>query len=506
MNHVKDAATDAAQKPGTLVEGYVVEHEMRWHSMPEYLNIGFGGTEKAADSAELRDAAAIEHRRGRAVNAPKVSVTLSDYLSADYSQSPDDPSCDFGWFTPTASGGSIDDLLSCGDHNHCSGSDFYLDVRDASPSPSYTIPSFLFSKFGSTSKTATLSPDSATGLPSREPGSREGLSHLHLHSQQQNKHYYPLRTDAPNGHPQRQPQQQQAKQQQQQQDNPRRQNAVLGSALLHSIASNSSDGATGSSNSRSTANGSGLGLHGAGAAPRRTAANRMPEINQWHSLHRHVSRTGRLSASAASGNCTMHLRRTSFPISTRHFPEKPPTPKLAQSLSGGGAGSSRTSGGGGFGGRRVNGLGQPGRQNSSTGVGSPRVGEAALQAAGLVGAGEGKTASGQQQAQEDAGGEGGEGKLARLCEEVGRQPQLRKVKPKSYAWALTEIRVVKPRGFGVPPHAEYLVVACLGRQKLVAGWRRASDFGRLAAAARRAWMSKVRAGVSQGRRTTHFYC
>ena len=111
MNHVKDAAREGATPAGTVVEGIVVEHELRWHSMPEYLNFGFGTKDKAAGAAELRDIAAVDHRQGRAVIAPKVSVTLSDYLSADYSQSPDDPSCDFGWFTPTASGGSILSLI-----------------------------------------------------------------------------------------------------------------------------------------------------------------------------------------------------------------------------------------------------------------------------------------------------------------------------------------------------------------------------------------------------------
>ncbi|CAN0507563.1 unnamed protein product, partial [Laminaria digitata] len=389
MNHVKDASREGATPAGTVVEGIVVEHELRWHSMPEYLNFGFGTKDKTANPAELRDIADVEHRQGRAVNAPKVSVTLSDYLSADYSQPPDDPSCDFGWFTPTASGGSIDDLLPCGDHNNYynSGSDYYLDVH-ATPSPSYTIPNFLFSKFGSTSKTATLSPDSTTGVPSREPASRQGPSHPHHHRRS---------TDAPhNGHSQQQhqPQQQQAQLLlQQDSKNPRPPNAMLGSALLHSASGSSGGGGAGGGSSRSTGSGSGLGLPG--PPPRRTAANRMPEINQWHALHRHVSGTGALSAHAASGNCTLHLRRASFPISTRHFPEKPATTPRAKSLSGVGDG-----GGGGGSSRLVNGLVPHGRVNINM-VGSPS-GTAASPSSGLEGGGERKTPSGQQ-VQADAG-------------------------------------------------------------------------------------------------------
>ncbi|CBN78511.1 hypothetical protein Esi_0126_0074 [Ectocarpus siliculosus] len=93
-----DASRRDAHLPDTtLVEGYVVEHALRWksNSVAGYLNAGGGidlGAGAPADVAQLQ-------------RAPRVSVTLSEYLSAASPHA--DPSCDYGWYTPTASASSL---------------------------------------------------------------------------------------------------------------------------------------------------------------------------------------------------------------------------------------------------------------------------------------------------------------------------------------------------------------------------------------------------------------
>ncbi|CAM9757948.1 unnamed protein product [Choristocarpus tenellus] len=164
--------------------------------------------------------------------------------------------------------------------------------------------------------------------------------------------------------------------------------------------------------------------------------DRMSEINQWHYLYPLVSSSGTLAV-AQRYYASMHLRRHHFPLSTRHFPiRRTDTGRFDPQSTLGGSNSDRDS--------RSNGLTPP----NNLGVGA---------AVGRV----------------ESGGSG------------------RRKSTKSFAWALTEIRVVSGGPLWVPPHAEYLVVACLGGSRLVAGWRRSTDFARLAAHARKNWMPKA---------------
>ncbi len=193
-------------------------------------------------------------------------------------------------------------------------------------------------------------------------------------------------------------------------------------------------------------------------------------LNSWHTLYGSVSESGSLSS---RGRCVMHLRRASFLISTRTFPEKPPTPRR---LSGWGSG-----GGGGGGGAGQRG----GVKFLPHGQGGRGGGAAAAAAAAQL----------YRHHQATVGGGGGGGGSRKAGQKQREQQHSGSAKPKSYSWALTEIRVRKGSQHfpfpAEPPYAEYLVVACMGRERLVAGWRRASDFEKLAQAARRGWMPKV---------------
>lgn len=421
-----------------LIDGVVwdEEHSVRWQSMPEYLN--FDDIKNQIDPAEYHaplygthgsqgSSAGDGRKEDGSIGGrpPKVSVTLSDFLASEESCG----SCDFGWFTPSASGGSIDDLVAAGEGG----------VAFAEPgAPGYPNQPLAASEYASTVNTAPLSPLSAADKASREgcaPASREDFGHL-----SQSSHF--------------------------------RAAGVTGSISFGASFFKGASGSDSSGGVRSIGDsGAGRGVQGLGAGVsagsvavgasrllrRASTSNRMPEINQWHALHRHASSSGPLAAeSAGDGMCTFHLRRLSYPISTRHFPEKLPETRGSRSSRG-----------------RVH-------LNGGSPVTSGGIKRYAHEAAAAVCPGE---AIGPW--------EGG-GLSLRDSEE----PQLRKAKPKSYAWALTEIRVVSGTSPWVPSRAEYLVVACLGHGKLVAGWRRASDFARLARIARRCWMSKVRAWVA----------
>lgn len=426
------SSSTLAPSSSTLVDGVVwgSENKVRWQSMPEYLNFGARSRKQHGSLAEYDS-----HKWGGAGivanRPPRVSVTLSDFLAqTEDVQSPG--SCDFGWFTPSVSGCSIEDLLPA------------AESEPAYATPTYDHhlhPTFIATAFGSTAKTASLSPLSfADGRVSGDVGSPspEGMRKRDPH--------------AGNGHQTNGHTNGEAKQQQQR------------AAPAYGTSRTAGGGIC-----STTSSGYCVPILPTSAPlPVARRTNRMSEINQWHALHRHVSNTRSLAAgSEGSGACTMHLRRSSFSLSTRHFPEKPvEVGSLDHSASrGGGKGD-------GWGGR---GAGLSGRGAASSLLnGSPAPSDRAAR----------RTVDGKA---EGAGVGGWEG---RICE--AERPTLRKVKPKSYAWALTEIRVVSGVSPWAQPRAEYLVVACLGRQRLVAGWRRASDFEKLARVARRAWMSKVR--------------
>ena len=159
--------------------------------------------------------------------------------------------------------------------------------------------------------------------------------------------------------------------------------------------------------------------------------------------------------------CTMHTRRPSLATSTRHFLEKPVLTE--------GVPTTRLKDGDGAAGRSIGGTNPDG---SSMHRGSK---DSKMNAV---------TATEVRYCGEDARGLG-------LSSGIKQKRSLRRAKFRSYAWASTEIRVVTGAGSWDPARPEYLVVASLGRGRLVAGWRRASDFKTLASVARKALMSKV---------------
>lgn len=137
---------ESADTRETLVEGYVVDHGLVWdaklvksHSVGGFLNL-------ALDERQTMQQPQQQRQR-----PPKVSVTLSEYLSA---ASPNaDPSCDFGWFTPTASASS---LLAADSQDGGGGGGAY-----PAPSPTHARTTFLFpSTRVDSGKTASLSPES----------------------------------------------------------------------------------------------------------------------------------------------------------------------------------------------------------------------------------------------------------------------------------------------------------------------------------------------------------
>lgn len=418
-----------------LVDGVVWDDEqpVRWQSMPEYLN--FDVIKKQVDPAEYHaplhgghgsrgtgDASGRDDESSIDTRPSKACITLSDFLASEESCG----SCDFGWFTPSASGGSIDDLVTAAEGG----------LAFAEPgAPGYPNQPLAASEYASTANTAPLSPLSASREGSA-PYSREDLGHLSVgsHAPVWKAGLSMLTSSSLRGG-----------------DNSY--HSAVGSGSRNSVYGQvAGRGGRGSS---AVGSGSSMTVGASRLLRRSSASNRMPEINQWHTLHRHASASGPLAAeSEGGGMCTMHLRRSSYPISTRHFPERPPDPRGPW-----GSGGSR-------GVVKLNG-GSPVISNK----GSKRAYD---------------TARGTSMGEGPGGWEGGGFGLKETDEH-----QLRKAKPKSYAWALTEIRVVTGSSPWAPPRAEYLVVACLGQGKLVAGWRRASDFARLAKVARRYWMSKV---------------
>lgn len=471
----------------------MVQHAVRWQSVPEQLNFGLSTVKMGDDlfdsstnSVPPGDGDGVSRgsysQQGRAIpRPPRVSVTLSDYLAADFGQSPDDPG-DFGWFTPSVSGGSIEDLLPSSD------------IRDTYPAPSPTYPRtpLLFKAWDSTQKTASLSPESvADDLASypREAPSPEGPADSNGKQQTSFTSFCrpPGGSAASNAAANSGtiasgiPQDQQQKHEEQQRFMPRGESTLP----CNSSSSTSNDvnerAYITAATSGATASTSG---NKRGSLPAyRPSQKKMADINQWHALHPYASSTGPLAASSEGGGaCIMHLKRPTFPISTRHFPEKAPTPTAAWNR----------------GGRERGWRGGETQHNDRANLkGSPVLfGTRGTTAPGACEAGlrDGRhdSRTSPSSSQDDARGSGGTG--GRANSSMG--PRLRKSKAKRFAWALTEIRVVAGSAPWCPPRAEYLVVAVLGRGKLVAGWRRASDFERLAIVARQSWMTKVR-GKSQ---------
>lgn len=457
MQHIDEDAAVSTASSSTVVEGFLVNKTVRRQSMPEYLNLIGGAT--ITDEARDTGAAARAVPSGQPV---RVSVTLSEYLSTDFTPSPDDPNSDFGWYTPTASGGSIEDLLP--------GDDVPESYFFEAPSPAHGPR--LFDNLGSAANTSSDSSSSIRDRPSsRDATVREGKGKGTPASSRDALGVLPPKVrlesttadepaaQAPATHA------------------PHAKEIVVHHHHLHRKHYSQPVAPTHAGDSLSVnrvvghgGGGAGSGIHGVSLSrslllPRKRA-NRMAEINQWHPLHSDVSCSGRMAAggegSSGSDTIIMHIKRPSFPISTRHFPEK----SLALRAS------------------------HPTRLRDGDGAGAPQGGSATGRASAIVPGGArgvamaATTAAFPFRAEET-------NKLA-LAISVEEQQPLRKVKPGSYAWALTEIRVVQGATPWEPARAEYLIVACLGRERLVAGWRRASDFKRLAQVARKAWMSKVR--------------
>ncbi|CAN0181256.1 unnamed protein product, partial [Ectocarpus fasciculatus] len=465
-----DARRDAHLPDTTLVEGYVVEHALRWksNSVAGYLNAGDGIDAGGGGAGAPADVAQFQR-------APKVSVTLSEYLSAASPHA--DPSCDFGWFTPSASASSLPAAENSVQEGLC---------FPAPPSPS-AYPSSLPWQGNrvevESTHTASLSPESIV-LGGGSGSSRSSTTAVHeangcANSGRGKNLEGDDNTPPPGGF-----------------DNSRsstnggsgslstRNAQLLEQHLALAPGSNASSRTScnvrygGGIGGRRGGDCSGEGAAGqrsivapnaaaaAGAAasstgsmgvrllPVKKARSTTTHLNSWHTLYPTVSSSGRLSAASWSGRCTMHIRRTSFPISTRHFPEeKPPSPNKRRSdrIAGGGSGS-------------------------SWGSGRPLNGSPLLHGRGRDGAAAAAAATIQKEEQQQ------------------QESPPKASRPKSYSWAVTEIRVVRPDlrfPLGpAPAYAEYLVVVCMGREKLVAGWRRASDFEKLAGIARKAWMPK----------------
>ncbi|CAM9519453.1 unnamed protein product, partial [Hapterophycus canaliculatus] len=425
-----------------IVEGYVVEHSLLLKSR----SVGYLSEMGAADEATTTTTAT---RR-----PPKISVTLSEYLSAA-SPNPD-PSCDFGWFTPTASASSL--APAAGD---CQEGFF------AAPSPSSHHPtSFLFPSTSaeSAANTVSMSPEpivlgngggrekslqsscntSAAPVPARAAvadnsgcgGGPRQVSFRGNGAISQEPGSWALPKD----------------------QNRRQRGAALGSSAAgYETSSAAGDGGDGS-----------LGEGGMGVRLLPVAHSRSTtaHLNSWHTLYPHVSDRRKL-ASVLLGRCTLHLRRTCFPISTRHFPEKPPTPRMRALGSGRNASASSCC-----------------RSSRSSSSSSSSSSNGKVEGAGC------KVSNGPPPLRGSAGGA-----AISLQQQQQQQQQQRRdcgvedSRDESCSWAITEIRVVRPP-VGAP-FAQYLVVVCMGREKLVAGWRRASDFEKLAWVARRAWMSQA---------------
>ncbi|CAM9540659.1 unnamed protein product [Scytosiphon promiscuus] len=450
-----------------IVEGYVVDHSLLLKSR----SVGYLSEMGAGEEAATATTTATARR------PPKISVTLSEYLSAA-SPNPD-PSCDFGWFTPTASASSLAPAAG-----ECQEAYF------GAPSPSSHPTSFLFpsASIESAARTAvSMSPDSvvfgngggggdsslqcscraasaataaASGAAARENNSGYSRGSRQVSFQQDGSQEPPPSSIV-------------------RKDRHSRPTPAGSSSGGYAAAAGTADDGTGGG-------GGGEGSMGVRLLPVAHSRSTTAHLNSWHTLYPHVSDRRRL-ASVLLGRCTLHLRRMSFPISTRHFPEKPPTPRT-RSLGGG---------------RNASASSCSNSSNSSSNSSSSSNSNGKGEGTGLKvsngpplarGSATGATTSQQQQQQQQrrdgggrddpsagrtGGGEAGGG---------GGGPRKRQ-QQQSCSWAITELRVVQPP-VGAP-FAQYLVVVCMGREKLVAGWRRASDFDKLARAARRAWMSKA---------------
>lgn len=439
-----------------IVEGYVVDHSLLLKSR----SVGYLSEIGAGEAAFSTTATTATTR------PPKISVTLSEYLSAA-SPNPD-PSCDFGWFTPTASASSL--APAAGDA--LDGGYF------AAPSPSSHHPSsFLFTSASIESSTKTLAISPESDAFGSGGGVDESLQ-CSCTTVQAQAQAGAANNSSGGGGPrqvsfrgngmisQEPPSSAVPKDQHQ-----RQRGAAPGStaAAGYAIGSTADDGRRGNSVSE--------GSMGVRLLPVAHSRSTTAHLNSWHTLYPHVSDTRKL-ASVLSGGCTLHLRRTSFPISTRHFPEKPLTPR-ARTL-----GSGRNSSANSSSSNSSNSSSSSSSNSHRDGTGlKGSNGPPLLQRGSAAGA---ATSQQQQQQQQD----GGRDDSSEARSGGGGGGPKKRQQQQSCSWAITEIRVVQPP-VGAP-FAQYLVVVCMGREKLVAGWRRASDFEQLARTARRAWMSKVR--------------
>lgn len=461
-----------------------------WQSMPEYLNFGFkhfGGHDALADNT---------------TKPPKVSLTLSDFLQSEESCD----SCDFGWFTPSANSlGSLDDLTPAGAEH---GGTFTFSEPDSTaplwPTAAHVFPGSTSVNTAalSLSSTARNSRDICTSSPSKDATDNNRPTSSTCSSAKTSDSNDPQTCD-------------------------KSLSAYI--SCQHNDVTTSSKSAGGSGGS--------VGISASVGGVRtfiRSRKNRMPEINQWHTLHRAASSQGPLAAEAeGNGKLLLHLRRTAYPLSTRYFPEN--TTHKAETLVTQDTRESRRCSPNGTPPTALSSHHRSSAPGGSTGTNPYRNPTAAVAAAPACGgaleetavkhnrgsvrlSGNGSPAvavpdnSSGRRARDfnkavaeavaaDRGARGGGGR--RLGGSIRDTPSstqqaLRKHNPKSFSWALTEIRVVTGNSPWSPPRAEYLVVACLGQGKLVAGWRRASDFARLAKVARRYWMSKVRSSWDDG--------
>lgn len=436
---------DSREEDMTVVEGYVFEHALLWksksNSVGGYLNLDGGNQQQEVPAAQHP-----QLQQQQQPGPPRVSVTLSEYLSAG-SPNPD-PSCDFGWFTPTA---SVSSLLSAGD---VATTSYMLEDQEPvyrAPSPAHHPTNFLFARntsSASAAKTVTLSPESVLGCGGGDGGggnkSNRRVSYTTTASEGEcSNGSIPTQESASLSQKQRSLQ-----------------------LVLAADASNGNSRGNGSYRRGSTGCG-GAGVRGSAVddgvpdgrsnttmgvrlLPVACSRSTTTHLNSWHTLYSEASESGNLSS---HGKATLHLKRAGYLISTRHFPEKSPMP-LAPRSTGEAAGISASGGGGGVG-------GPVGRRRSATPF---------------------SCSSAVQHAQEMH--------RAHLRRQEQQQQQQPRIKPKSYSWSITEIRVRQGQPFQ-PPFAQYLVVVCVGREKLVAGWRRTSEFEKLAQVARAVKMSKV---------------
>ncbi|CAN0271525.1 unnamed protein product, partial [Ectocarpus sp. 8 AP-2014] len=380
-----------------------------------------------------------------------------------------DPSCDYGWYTPTASASS----LPAAENSAQEG------CYPAPPSPS-AYPSSLPWRCNrvevESTATVSLSPESIVldggggGGSSTKVHEANGCANSgrgkNLPGDTPPVEFEENSSSSNNGgggsFSTRKPQQQQ--EQHQLALVPRSCNVSFGGGIGGGRGGDSSGaGASGhgliEANEGAAAAESSAGSIGVRLLPVKKARSTTTHLNSWHPLYPTVSSRGRLSAASCSGRCTMHIRRTSFPISTRHFPEKPATPpkKLR---------SDRIA-----------------RSCSSWGSGRPLNGSPLLQGRGRYRAAAAAAAAAIQKEEEQ-----------QQQQQQQQRESPKASRPKSYSWAVTEIRIIRPDlrfPLGpAPAYAQYLVVVCMGREKLVAGWRRASDFEKLAVIARKAWMPK----------------